>query len=88
MAAFIPKIISANDLLYGDVVYLTDAHRWTRLLQEAVVATAEESLAELLSVAGGSDLVVGPYAVDVALVDDGFQLLHFRERLREQGPSV
>lgn len=85
---FIPKIISANDLLSGDVIYLTDEFSWTKQLDDAVIASTESTAVELLSIAGRNDQVVGPYVADVALRDARPVLLHIREQCREQGPSV
>ena len=33
--AFTPKVVTANDLLEGDVIYLTADDRWSRRLEEA-----------------------------------------------------
>jgi len=33
--AFTPKVVTASDLLEGDVIYLTEADRWSRNLSEA-----------------------------------------------------
>ena len=32
---FTPKVVTANDLLEGDVIYLTADDRWTRAHHEA-----------------------------------------------------
>ena len=32
---FTPKVVTANHLLEGDVIYLTADDRWTRLMCEA-----------------------------------------------------
>ena len=46
---FIDKVVTANDLREGDVVYLTETNNWTRHLSEAEVlqdkATAKARLA-------------------------------------------
>jgi len=34
---FIDKVVTANDLREGDVVYLTETNNWTRHLSEAEV---------------------------------------------------
>lgn len=85
---FKPKIVSANDVLVGDVVYL-DAHgSWTRRLQEASVAYGEEAADALLSAGTQPEKVVGAYLVDVALAADGRRTpTHFREKFRDLGPS-
>ena len=86
--AFAPKIVSANDLLDGDVVYLTPAHGWTRRLAEAAVAHDEAAAAALLAAAAAQPgAVVGPYLADVALDGPAPRPLHFREAFRARGPS-
>ena len=39
---YIPKVVTANDLRLGDVVYLTADDRWTRLHSEAELIEDEE----------------------------------------------
>ena len=39
--AFTPKVVTANDLLEGDVIYLTAANDWTRDLKAAGFSPAE-----------------------------------------------
>lgn len=87
---FKPKIVSANDLLMGDVVYLDREGCWTPLLRNAAVARAETDAEALLADATEQqDKVVGPYLVDVTLDDDGLPFpSHFREKFRERGPST
>ncbi|MGI9491846.1 MAG: DUF2849 domain-containing protein [Geminicoccaceae bacterium] len=85
---FKPKIVSANDLLEGDVVYLDIAGAWTRHLCEAAIAHSDEAADELLTQGDQPSNVIGPYLVDVALDDDGLPMpTHFREKFRELGPS-
>lgn len=85
---FTPKVVTANALLEGDVIYLTEDGQWTRHLREA----------EMLLDAAGADLklleaearlheVVGPYLADVAAGEDGPEPVHFREDFRRRGPS-
>ena len=38
---FTPKVVTANALIEGDVVYFTADNRWTRHLAEAEVLTDE-----------------------------------------------
>ena len=86
---FLPKVVSANDLLVGDVVYLDRDGAWTRNLETAAVAETPEAADHLLAVAGAQPgQVVGPYLADVALREGaGPTLTHLRERMRERGPS-
>lgn len=85
---FEPKIVSANHLLDGDVVYLDMSGRWTRRLNEAAVADSEEAADTLLAQGAQPAEVVGPYLVDVTLDQDGLPMpTHFRERFRDLGPT-
>ena len=45
--AFTPKVVTANDLLEGDVIYLTEDDRWSRELSEAELITDEQALGTL-----------------------------------------
>lgn len=86
---FLPKVVSANDLLEGDVVWLTREGGWTRELAEAAVARDPEEAEALLGDAMAQPgRVVGPFLADVA-VEPGRapEPLHFREVFRTRGPS-
>ncbi len=86
--AFTPKIITANALIEGDVVYLTADDRWTRQLCKADLIT-DEADAQLrhLQAECQSDLVVGVYLADAIPGPNGPQPTHFREEFRRTGPS-
>ena len=87
--AFTPCVLTANDFLEGDVVYLAPYGAWTRYLGSARLfedeAEANRSLAEAES---REDSVIGPYLA-AAEPDDrrGPQPTHFREVFRAAGPS-
>lgn len=88
----VPAILSANDLLDGDVVFLDEAGGWTPDPAKAAVARDGEE-AERLEAAGraaaAANRIVDPYLVDVTLGSDGFpQANHFREAIRQTGPTV
>jgi hypothetical protein len=85
---FKPKIVSANDLFDGDVVYLDGDGNWTRQIAKAAMASEAGSAETLLARADQPAKVVGPYLLDVTLDDDGIQPDHFRERFRETGPPL
>lgn len=86
--AFTPKVVTANALLEGDVVYLTADDRWTRQLSEAEVLTDEAVAAErLLSAERRQAEIVGAYLVDMVAGDNGPEPTHFREDFRRTGPS-
>ena len=84
-----PKVITANHLLEGDVIYYRGDGTWSRDLNEAIVAGSEEQGETLLVEASSRpEEVVGPYLADVELQDDGVILpTHFREAFRTRGPS-
>ncbi len=86
--AFTPKVVTANALIEGDVVYQTADDQWTRDLSKAELIT-EEGLANLrlAQAEGQPELVVGAYLADAAASEDGPQPTHFREEFRRTGPS-
>ena len=85
---FTPKVVTANALIEGDVVYLTTDDTWTRRLSEAEVMTEEDyAQLRLLQAEGQPELVVGPYLADVAAGENGPEPTHFREDFRRTGPS-
>lgn len=87
---FAPKIVSANDLMDGDVVYLTDRNTWSRKISEAAIAS-DQAAADNLLVQGEArqDLIVGAYLVDIAFGEDELpHPTHFREKFRLNGPSI
>jgi len=83
------KIITANDLVEGDVIYFTQSFDWSRNYADALIVNNEEQELQLLEKAQEQQgRVIFPYLVDVAI--DGQQeisLLHFREKFRSSGPS-
>jgi len=87
---FEPKIVSANDLVEGHVVYLTASGDWSADHAEAAVAETQDVADEMLARARADALrVVGPYLVSVHVGAGGVpEPTHFRERFRLFGPSV
>ena len=84
---FTPKVVTANALLEGDVVYQTP-FGWTGQLEEAEVLT-DEAHADLRLIEAQSQtgLVVGAYLADVTLDGATPRPTHFREAFRAKGPS-
>lgn len=86
--SFTPKVITANALLEGDVVYLTAADDWARRLDEAEVLTDEaHAQLRLIEAERRHAEVVGVYLADVDTGPDGPRPTHFREVFRSRGPS-
>ena len=85
---FTPKVVTASDLLEGDVVYLTDADDWSRTLQDAEVITDEaHAQLRLLHAEQQTETIVGAYLADVLDTSEGPAPTHFREEFRRTGPS-
>lgn len=86
--AFTPKVITANALIEGDVIYLAANDTWVRRLSEAEVLT-DEAVAQLrlLDAESRTGEAVGVYLAEVALDDAGPRPTHFREDFRATGPS-
>ena len=83
----IAKVIMANDLLTGDVIFLSrDSRNWTGFLQEAWVGESEQLVEQMLSVVGDSHLVIDALAIDVEDNQGNLTLKTYREQLRSQGP--
>lgn len=82
-------VITANDLLSGEVVYLTKSGQWSPNHSDAIliddISTGNERLDEIQNL----DMsVVGPYLADAARSgDDASTPIHFREVFRTKGPS-
>ena len=86
---FSPKIVSANDLFDGDVVYLDRTGGWTRNIGDARIAATPEEASTLDAAAHQPARVIGPYLVDVALDPAGRpRPVHYREVLRDAGPTT
>ena len=88
MPRFTPKVVTANALIEGDVIYLTADDRWSRSLGDAEVIE-DEAIAQLrlLDAQRQAGSVVGAYLADVIQGKDGPQPAHFREDFRRKGPS-
>lgn len=87
----LPVILSANDLLEGDVVFLS-ASGWTRDPAEAEIARDAEAAADLEARAAAefrANRIVDPYLVPVTIDASGMAVArHFRELIRQKGPSI
>jgi len=86
-----PRILTANDLLEGDVVFLGHGgwvrdHRAARVARNAEEAAAIEALG---AEARAARQIIDPYLIEVSLEADGTPApLRYRERLRTLGPTV
>ena len=85
---FTPKVVTANDLIEGDAVWLTADDQWMRDMAEAELID-DEAIAQdrLLFAISQANIVVGAYLVDASDSADGPAPVHFRETFRTRGPS-
>ncbi len=85
---YIPKVVTANRLREGDVVYQTADDRWSLLHAEAELIEDEaHAQMRLLHAAAQKLLVVGAYLADAKPGPNGPEPIHFREAFRTRGPS-
>jgi hypothetical protein len=85
---FSPKVLTANTLIEGDAVWLTEDDRWTRDIAEAELIEDEaHAQLRLLFAETQPDVVVGAYLADARPGQAGPEPTHFREVFRTRGPS-
>ncbi|MDZ4093712.1 MAG: DUF2849 domain-containing protein [Paracoccaceae bacterium] len=83
-----PKVVTANALLEGDVVYLTADDGWSRRHSDAELIEDEaHAQMRLLHANAQRALVVGAYLADAKAGPKGPEPTHFREAFRTRGPS-
>ena len=84
---FVPQVMTANDLVEGDSVFLSRSG-WTRDIAAARVALNADE-AELLARDGAlgevENKVVGPYSIDVTVEEGRPVPVLRRERIRADG---
>ena len=84
----ISKVVTANDLRSGEVIYLRFPHDWTPELNKASVITDNDlAQAGLAFAQGQANVIVGAYLSDVVAEADGPKASHFRDTFRSTGPS-
>jgi hypothetical protein len=84
----ISKVVTANDLRSGEVIYLCFPHDWTPELNKASVITDNDlAQASLAFAQGQANVIVGAYLSDVVAEADGPKASHFRDTFRSTGPS-
>ena len=82
------KVITANHLLNGNVVYLNSQFDWVNNLSDAKVFTDETSIEEAIINANSQQHeVVGVYSINIAVLNEIITPKHFREQFRTKGTS-
>lgn len=83
-----PKVVTANSLRVGDVVYLTADDRWTPHHHEAELIEDEaHAQLRLLHGTAAKQDVVGAYLAEARRGPNGPEPVHFRDVFRARGPS-
>ena len=85
---FTPKVVTANALLAGNAVWLTEDDRWSPDMAEAELLTDEaHAQLRLIEASARQAEVAGVYLADARETPDGPAPVHFRETFRTRGPS-
>jgi hypothetical protein len=86
------KVISANGLADGIVVYFVSAGVWTKEIAKAMTFEPESDIAAALLLAKAdvkNHLVVDPFEVEVQLsAAEGLEAVSLRNAIRAKGPTV
>ena len=85
------RMVVANRLTDGRVVFLSDATRWVERIDDGAVARFSDQVNALLAVAERSaeaGEVVDPYAIDVSEAGGSRRPTSLRESIRAFGPSI
>lgn len=85
------KVVTANRLSDGEVVWLGAAGRWVETFPEArILETREEEAAALAEAeaSAGRQEIVEPYAIDVTREEGHLKPVRFREQIRAAGPTI
>ena len=86
--SFTPKVVTANALLEGDAIWLTEDDTWTRDIREAELLTDEAHAdLRLLEAQARVDEIARAYLAEATDGPDGPAPTHFREEFRTRGPS-
>lgn len=88
----IAKVLTANDLLGGHVVFYTANGTWSADLKDALLAKTPEAAAEFDRLATSREveaLTASAYVVEVRRKDNGsLTPLKLREEIRMAGPTI
>ncbi len=83
------KIITANDLLSGEVVYLSTSGKWSIRHSDAILFEDKKAANTRLTEVQAQDTsIIGPCLAGATLADNQTPMpVHFREVFRSKGPS-
>ncbi len=84
-------IVTANELLSGDVVFRNANGGWTPGIDAAQVLDTQDKAFVALGEARKDEhanIVIAPVLIEVTLVEGAVCPVHIRERIRALGPTV
>ncbi|WP_269583733.1 DUF2849 domain-containing protein [Roseibium sp. Sym1] len=85
------KVITANRLLNGDVVWLAKGGAWVERITLARTFEGKEAVAEGLAEGAEAEKnqeVVGVYEMDITVEDGVIVPVRLREKIRAKGPTT
>ena len=85
------KVITANRLLNGDVVWLGQDDDWVERVTLARVFDGKEAVGEGLAIGAKAEAdqkVVGVYEMDIEIEDGIIEPVRLREKIRAAGPTT
>lgn len=85
------KVVTANRLRDGLVVFLDRDGGWSEWIEDSRVATSQDEGKELMALAEQAErdvVVLDPYLIAVSEEDGSPRPVKYRELLRTMGPSV
>ncbi|QDG79269.1 DUF2849 domain-containing protein [Labrenzia sp. PHM005] len=85
------KVITANRLLNGDVVWLGENNTWVERITLSKTLEGNEAVAEGLATGAAAEKnqeVVGVYEMDVTVEEGVIVPVRFREKIRAEGPTT
>ena len=82
------KLITAHDLLTGEVLYWTHSRAWAKRITDAAPLEDEAAEAELALVKQQKTIVTNAYLVAVDLEGKPVPREYLRESIRANGPTV
>jgi hypothetical protein len=85
------RVVTANRLDDGAIVYLAPSALWSTRIADAVVASGDDEMAPLMAEvdrAVAARIVVSVYAIPVDVGDEGIVPLGQKERIRAAGPTI
>ncbi|WP_374445560.1 DUF2849 domain-containing protein [Stella sp.] len=84
------RIVTANRLRDGAVVFRTKSGAWSSRVADAALLGEAEAAAALAAAQAdaGRQVVVAPYLAEAEAGPDGPVPVEFRERIRAAGPTI